>query len=141
MRKIFLIPLLMLFLISISCDTSSPEELDKNDILDIFDSIQLSFNIDDLDGIMQNFHQDFFHDGDFNWERDVIWVSRLADYNVLLFEDIEINLNGNYATVSFLMNLDSITFEEPSEDNGDISYFYYDLGSWKVCGEGFSTQP
>jgi len=141
MRKLLLFPLLLLLLIIISCDTSSSEELDKNDILDIFDSIQLSFNIYDLDGIMLNYHQDFYHDGDFNWERDVIWVSRLADYDVLLFENIEITLNGNYATVSFFMHLDSITFEEPSEDNGDISYFYYDMENWKVCGEGFITQP
>ncbi len=131
----------MLLLISISCDTSSPEELDKNDILDIFDSIQLSFNIDDPDGIMQNYHQDFFHNGDtFDWERDVIWVSRLAEYDVLLFENIEINVNENYATASFLMHLDAMTTEEPDE-NGDLSYFYYDLGNWKVCGEGFTIQP
>lgn len=141
MRKLLIFSLLIFLLIVISCDTSSPEELDKNDILDIFDSIQLSFNIDDLDGIMYNYHQDFFHDGDFYWERDVIWVSRLADYNALLFENIEISLNGNYATASFLMHLDSITTEEPSVENGDISYFFYDLGSWLVCGEGFIIQP
>ena len=125
--KKYLFPLLsLIFLFSTSCDTTSSEELDKNEIIDILDSIQSNFNMDDIDGIMQYYHLDFNHNGDsFDWER-TIWEIRLNDYGDLIFEDIEINLNGNYATAYFLMHLDENTTEEPSDENGDISYFYYE---------------
>ena len=140
MRYILII-LALILLFSISCDTTSPEELDKNEILDILDSIQLNFNMDNIDDIMQYYHQLFLHNGDdFDFER-IRWVIRLNDYDNLLFEDIEIIVNGNYATANFLMHLDSFTTEEPSDDNGDISYFYYELGSWKLCGKDFVVLP
>ncbi|MEA2095957.1 MAG: hypothetical protein U9P73_04595 [Candidatus Cloacimonadota bacterium] len=139
--KYLLLLLSFMFLFSTSCDTTSPEELDKNAILDILDSIQLNFNMDDLDGIMQNYHLDFNHNGDsFDWEK-TIWEVRLNDYNDLNFEDIEIELNGNYATAYFSMHLDDTITEEPSDENGDISYFYRELGSWKLCGKDFIILP
>lgn len=144
----YLFPLLaFILLFSTSCDTTSPEDLDKNEIIDILDSIQLNFNMHlDPDDIMQYYHQNFNHNGDdFEWERDVIWFSRLNDYDDLIFENIEINLNGNYATVNFLMHLvyeEMLTItNEPSDDNGDISFFYRELGSWKLCGKDFVVLP
>jgi hypothetical protein len=140
--KKYLFPLLAFILLFLtSCDTTSPEELDKNEILDILDSIQSNFNFDDLDDIMQYYHPQFSHNGDdFEWERDTIWITRLNDYDNLLFENIEINLNGNYATAHFLMHLDDTITIEP-DDNGDISYFYRELGSWKLCGTSFVVLP
>ena len=89
---------------------------------------------------MQYYHQNFNHNGDdFDWERDVIWFTRLNDYDNLIFENIEINLNGNYA--SFIMHLDATVTDEPSEENGDISYFYRELGNWKLCGKDFVVLP
>ena len=136
--KFILILLVSILLFSTSCDTTSPEELDKNAILDILDSIQSNFNFGDLDGIMQYYHEAFNHDeDDFDWERDVIWFTRLNDYGELNLENIEIVLNSDYATVSFTMQLDEIITEEPSDDNGDISYFYRELGNWSLCGTSF----
>ena len=141
MKKIILLLSLIIFF-SISCDTTSPEELDKNEIIDILDSIQSNFNMNDLDGIMQYYHQDFNHnEDDFDWERDVIWFTRLNDYDDLLFENIEITLNENYATASFIMHLDETSTDEPSDENGDISYFFYDFESWKLCGNNFIVFP
>ena len=139
----YLFPLLVFILLfSISCDTTSSEDLDKNEIIDILDSIQSNFNFGDLDGIMQYYHLDFNHNGDdYDWERDVIWFTRLNDYNDLIFENIEINLNGNYATADFLMQLDETATDEPSDENGDISYLYRELGSWKLCGKDFVVLP
>ncbi len=139
----YLFPLFVLiFLFSISCDTTSPEELDKNEIIDILDSIQSNFNFDDLDGIMQYYHLDFSHNGDdYEWERNTIWFTRLNDYQNLNFENIEITLNGNYATASFIMHLDETSTDEPSDENGDISYFYRDLDGWKLCGNFFIVFP
>ena len=140
--KYILILFVFILLFSTSCDTTSSEELDKNAILDILDSIQLNFNMHlDPDDIMQYYHQNFNHNGDdFEWER-TIWEIRLNDYDNLLFEDIEIIVNGNYATASFIMHLDEIITEEPSDDNGDISYFYRELGNWSLCGTSFVVLP
>ncbi len=139
--KYLLTLLVLILLFSTSCDTTSPEELDKNAIIDILDSIQLNFNMDNIDGIMQYYHQLFLHNGDdFDFER-IRWVIRLNDYDDLTFDNIEINLNGNYATANFLMHLDATITDEPSEENGDISYFYRELGSWKLCGKYFVVSP
>jgi len=141
MRNIFFL-LLIIFIFIFSCDTTSPEDLDKSMIIDILDSIQSNFNFDDLGGIMQYYHQDFLHNGDdFDWERDVIWFTRLNDYGNLIFENVDIALNGNYATASFLMYLDETISQEPSDENGDISFFYYEHGNWKLCGEDFVILP
>lgn len=145
MRKcLLLIPLILLVSILLfltSCDTTSPEEFDEQAILDILDSIQSNFNMDDLDGIMQNYHLDFNHNGDsFDWER-TIWEIRLNEFDILNFNNIEINLYGNYATVSFIMHLDDTITDEPSDDNGDISYFHRDFDGWKLCGTSFVVLP
>jgi len=140
--KYLLLLLSFMLIILISCDTTSPEELDKNEIIDILDSIQSNFNFDDLDGIMQYYHPLFSHNGnDFEWEKDTIWFVRLNDFDNLLFEDIEIILNGNSARAYFLMHLDETITDEPSDENGDISYFYRELGNWKLCGENFVVLP
>ena len=139
--KYILILFVFILLFSTSCDTTSPEDLDKNEILDILDSIQSNFNFGDLDGIMQYYHSGFMHNGDdFDFER-IRWVIRLNDYDDLTFDNIDITLNGNYATANFLMHLDDTITDEPSDDNGDISYFYRELGSWKLCGEDFVVEP
>ncbi|MCK5050944.1 MAG: hypothetical protein KAS53_04350 [Candidatus Cloacimonetes bacterium] len=139
--KIYFLLLSLILFFFLSCDTTSPDELDKNEIIDILDSIQSNFNMSDLDGIMQYYHQDFFHNGDsFNWER-TIWEIRLNDYDDLFFEDIEISLNGDFATASFIMHLDETITDEPSDEIGDISYFFYDFESWKLCGNNFIVFP
>ncbi len=134
-----LIPILLFTVLLFSCDVSSPEEADKAEILDILDSIRDSFNQFDLPGIMQNYHPDFSHNTDNYTFEEIVWHDRLDQYYLLDFVDIEIELHGNFATVSFTMKLDEDVFNEP-EDHGDVSYFYRELGSWKICGNEFSAE-
>ncbi|MCD6177611.1 MAG: hypothetical protein J7K29_07220 [Candidatus Cloacimonetes bacterium] len=139
--KYILILLAFILLFSISCDTTLSEDLDKNEIIDILDSIQSNFNFYNLDGIMQNYHQLFLHNGDdHDWERTIREI-RLSEYDELHFENVEIDLFGNYATANFLMHLDETITDEPSDDNGDISYFYREFGNWKLCGKDFVILP
>lgn len=131
-----------ILIILISCNTTSPEEFDKQSIIEILDSIQSNFNFDDLDGIMQYYHEDFYHDGDdFEWERNTVWFTRLNDFDILDIESIEIEVRGDFATASFIMSLDQTVTDEPSVENGDISWFYYDQQNWLVCGEDFILDP
>ncbi len=137
----FYIFLLITLMFSLSCDTTSPDELDKNAILDILDSIQSNFNFDDLDGIMQNYHQFYSHNGYDLASESTKWEIRLNDYNELIFDDIDIVLNGDFAIASFQLHLDDTITNEPSDENGDISFFYYYYGDWKLCGDDFLILP
>lgn len=125
----------------ISCETTSPDELDDNEIRHILDSIQINFSYNDIDSIMQYYDPLFMHNGnDFDWEQN-IWIIRINDYDVLSFENIEIIIEGDFATAYFTMSLNDLVTEEPSEENGDISYFYRQFGGWKLCGRDFSFEP
>jgi len=128
---------ILIFIFLISCsDTSSPEDVAEAQILEILDTIIASFTFGDLDGIMQNYHPNFLHNGDDYDFEEIRWEIRLNNYTEIDFTDIDIVPDGDSATVSFTMKLDEDVFNEP-EDNGDISYFYRDFDGWKICGEDF----
>ena len=103
------------------------------------DSIKVSFNLGELDGIMQNYHPDFLHNTDSFTFEEIVWQERLNQYVLINFEDIEIELHDNFANVSFTMKLDEDVFNEP-EDHGDVSHFYREFDGWKICGNEFSTE-
>ena len=138
-----LIPILLFTVLLFSCDVSSPKEADKADILDILDSIKDSFNQFDLPGIMQNYHLDFLHNTDNYIFEEIVWEERLAQYYMIAFSEITIDPQGDFATANFIMTLydegGSVVSQEP-EDHGDVSYFYRELGSWKICGNEFSAE-
>lgn len=136
MKKILF--LLLISVVIISCDLSSPEDVNKSEIKNIFDEIKTVFNFNDLDAIMQNYHPEFKHNtNDWAFE-EIVWNIRLNDYDVIDFSDLQIDLHGDYATVYFTMYLDAEAFQEPSTENGDISYFYWDTNRWYLCGNEFS---
>ncbi|MCF7858730.1 MAG: hypothetical protein K9N07_05325 [Candidatus Cloacimonetes bacterium] len=141
MKIIYKISFILIVLMFISCETTSPDELDDNEIRHILDSIQINFSYNDIDSIMQYYDPLFMHNGnDFDWEQN-IWIIRINDYDVLSFENIEIIIEGDFATAYFTMSLNDLVTEEPSEENGDISYFYRQFGGWKLCGRDFSFEP
>ncbi|MCK4311343.1 MAG: nuclear transport factor 2 family protein, partial [Candidatus Cloacimonetes bacterium] len=131
--------ILVLILLISCCDTSSPEDVAEAQILEILDTIIASFTFNDLNEIMQNYHPDFLHNGD-DYDFEVIrWEIRLNDYDEIDFTDIDIELDGDFAKVYFTMTLydnegNSFVTQEPSEENGDISYFYREFDDWKICG-------
>jgi hypothetical protein len=90
---------------------------------------------------MQNYHQLFNHNGYSYGSESIRWEIRLNDFNEMTFDNIDIVINGDFATASFVMHLDNTSLNEPSDENGDLSYFYYDYGSWKLCGEDFVILP
>ena len=133
------IPILLLVVLLFSCDVSSPEEADKAEILGILDAIKDSFHQIDLPGIMQNYHPDFLHNTDNYIFEENVWQERINQYFLIDFLDIDIELHDNFANVSFTMKLDEDVFNEPV-DHGDVSYFYRELDSWKICGNEFSAE-
>ena len=129
---------LVIALLLLACsEVSSPNEISKYEIEEILGNIEDDFNFADLQGIMSYYHEDFSHNQTNYWEEETIWQLRLTDYNMIEFENIEIELNLPLASASFTMKLTNEngtdSFQEP-EDHGDISYFYRENGVWKIYG-------
>jgi len=134
----------VLIILCISCsESTSPKNVDEYLITSILEDIETAFSFNDIERIMNNYHPDFLHNENNFADEQVIWGIRLLEYNEIEFTEIEISINDNFATAEFVMKLSSgeefDVFNEP-DDNGDISYFYYDLDEWKICGNNFSVK-
>ena len=121
-----------------SCsDVSSPYQISEYEIEEILENIEDDFNFGDLQGIMSYYHPDFRHNQTNYWEEETDWQLRLADYNMIKFENIEIELNLPFAQANFTMKLinenGTDIFQEP-ENHGDVSFFYREAEEWKIYG-------
>ncbi|MDO9577764.1 MAG: nuclear transport factor 2 family protein [Candidatus Cloacimonadales bacterium] len=138
MKQLLLILILVVSLSS--CETSSPKEIAKAEIEEIFEKVRSSYNFGDLPGIMEHFHPNFLHNGDDYQVEEVVWELRRNQYPTLDFDDLYIDLNGDFASVAFTLYLGDEEFTEPSTEKGDLSYFYKTFDGWKICGNEFVEQ-
>ena len=100
MKEIALIfSLLLLFC---SCDISTPEEASVGEIENAFQAIELGFNLDHIEEIMQYYDQDYLHNGDDIDDVLLDWEIRLNDFQEMEISEINIELDGDRATVSFI---------------------------------------
>ncbi|HPR18471.1 MAG TPA: nuclear transport factor 2 family protein [Candidatus Cloacimonadota bacterium] len=134
--KYFLVVLLAISLFS--CDLSSPSEVNKAQIEEIFEGIKTAFDFKDVDALMQYYHADFLHNTDDWGDEYAVWQIRMNEYDTFDFANIEIDTHNSFATVSLTMTLDNEQTSEPTDENGDLSYFYKTEDGWKVCGNNFS---
>jgi len=137
--KIFFLSFILIFA-CVSCDLSSPEEVDNAEIEEILRDIENAFIYYDLSAIMQHYHPGFLHGtNSYNFEQ-VIWEIRMNEFDLISIENIEIDLNDSFAVVAFTLIFDDLTTQEPSAEHGDLSYFYREYDDWKICGNNF-TEP
>ena len=140
--------LLLLLLFIIGCQGTDPQVYARAKIKEKLTNIELAFNLSNLSGIMENYY-DFFVQEEDGYPLDKAdieerWIQRLEIYAELNIRQIEIDLVGNnWAIVScelvFFDGEEEYVWQEPSQENGDISYFYKDLaGTWKICGKDYS---
>ncbi len=138
MKTFFFFVLLLL----ISCsDLTSTEDLDKSRLDDIFDAIENGFNENNIEVIMEKYHLNFLHnENNYNDERN-IWDIRITQYDQIIIENLEFKIIENWATVNFTLkfiyNEEITIYEEPTNELGDISYFYKEFNNWFVCGKDF----
>lgn len=135
MKQLLLILILVVSLSS--CETSSPKEIAKAEIEEIFEKVRSSYNFGDLPGIMEHFHPNFLHNGDDYQVEEVVWELRWTQYSTLDFGELDIDLNNDFATVNFTLYLGDEEFSEPSSENGDLSYLYNTYNGWMFCGNEF----
>ena len=140
MKEIVLIfSLLLLFC---SRDISTPEEASVGEIENALDAIELGFNLDHIDEIMQYYEPDYLHNDDDIDDVRLDWEIRLNDYQEMEISEIDIELDGDRATVSFILkflnNGETVQEYIEPEDNGDLSYWELEINSWKISGNGSS---
>ena len=136
MMKIWLLTILC-GLCFISCKTSSPQEIARAEIEEIIESVRSAYNSGDLAGIMENYHPLFLHKGNSIQNELLIWEIRLNQFPTMDYEDLQIELSGDFATADFTLFLGENIFAEPSAENGDLSYFYRTFDGWLLCGNEF----
>lgn len=133
-----LLPLLLLALLAASCGlASSPQELDEGQIKDILYDIESKFNANDIDGLMDHVHSDYYHNSMYGHQLRLRWLDLRARYELLDITDLEVEVEADFATAGMRLTFHSATgdlsYLEP-DSVGDISYFYYDDGVWQIIG-------
>ena len=142
MKRYFFLFVLLLALLSILSCKSVTSTQDSSDYLikEILSNIQYDFNFSHLDSLYQYIHPDFLHkDRNKNAEIDY-WENLFYKYSYLSIKDIEVQrINYYKAKVKFnlvFQNTTQITeYNEPSQEFGDLSYFFYDNGKWYLIGK------
>lgn len=136
--------LLLLALALFSCDVSSPEEVAESEIRAILEDLEFRFpssNIDnDLELIMSHYDDEYLHSGSTKSSERERWYILLIDYEELVIEELEIEVEDNYdANASFRLifsNRDeTLEIDVPEEED---YLYYFELDSvddhWRFIG-------
>jgi hypothetical protein len=136
--------LAFIFIIFITgCDLTAPKDVDKINIKNILRDIETAFRNHDIDAIMQFYHPQFYHDEEHYQNVKERWLIRLIDYIEIQITNISVTFtNDEWAVASFSLRFIAVnqtyTFDEPSLENGDFSYFVKESGVWRICGKDYS---
>lgn len=124
-------------LVLVSCKETTSSNYDEARINEVLYNIESAYNDHDIDALLLNFSPDFRHDGQNLWEIREMWLDRMAEFSLIDFQDIEIDIHGDLATVSFRMKLISQTqtlYSDEPATHGDLSYFVYEDSDWSILG-------
>lgn len=135
----------MTLLVLLSCkSTSSPDYQDKVQIEDILADIATDFTWENIPGIMEHVHPDYYHKGMYDYQLRELWLDRRAQYELLEISVLNVDISGDYATASMRLTFTtadgSLSYLDP-ETSGDASYFFYDAGAWKLYGNRQLSKP
>ncbi len=141
----YFISIFVFFILMACSELSSPEEVNIAVIKDILENIEHAFNFDNLEEIMLNYHPDFLHNGDNYQNEELRWQIRLIDFVEIKIENIEIDFLTEFSAIAgfkliFKTIDDELEFSEPSNENGDISFFHKESGVWKILGNQTETR-
>jgi hypothetical protein len=137
LRKV-VFPLLVLILVLSGCDLSSPEEASIGEIENAFATMELAYDLHHIEDFMVFYDEDFLHNGDDIDNARLDWEIRFNDYQGMELSEINIELDGDRATVSLVRKFINngavqIEYNEP-EDNGDMSYWQLRGNDWLIMG-------
>jgi len=129
--------IIALIMLSMGCSKSTSSDYDEDRINTIMYNIRTAFNDHEIDNLMNYIHIDYLHKGKIRWQIREDWLDRMAKYQLIDFQNIDIEVNDENAIVTFTMKLqnqsETVYSNEPNR-NGDLSYFIYDNNDWHVFG-------
>ena len=139
--KILYLILIIITLLFTSCiKTTSAKEVMEYQITDIIEDVVTDFNFNQLDNLMTNFSSSFYHnERDFDEEKH-FWQSLLYQYTSVSIDSVSITLQSNNMVIAsfditFENSSTTQTYNEPSNEFGDLSYFIREDGKWKIIGK------
>jgi len=128
---------LLIALLAMSCDENSDGKNDRREIQDLLYSFQSSFNFQNISALMNDFDEDYLHNGYTKWSMRERWLDLMAAYEVLTIETLSIELYETRAILRlrlrFESSSDSVSYNAP-EELGDISYLSYNGQNWRFFG-------
>jgi hypothetical protein len=139
---IFTLPV-CLFLLT-ACPHATNLNYDEHRINSILYDVNKAFNDHDIDALMIPFHQNYLHSGMALWEVRELWLDRMARYQLMDLQNVNITVNNDKAIVTFTMKLQSSTetvYTDEPATHGDLSYFWNDGNDWYVYGNQLLYRP
>ncbi len=140
MKKIFLLLLCLSFLLygcifEITNDDHSEDEIIE--ISNVIEGIFSAYNTSNVNAIMAFYDDNFLHNSkDYNDEWN-IWNQRIGGNAKII--NLYVDVYGNYANVSFTLNLNGINYYVPADGYDDVTYLRKINGIWKVYGNQDSS--
>ncbi len=137
--KYILIMLIAIYLFSCKATTTVNEQIDYS-IKEILSQIEIDFNFGDIDSLITFISPHFEHKGkDYNQEV-LFWRDLYYQYTFLSIDNIEVQrLTYEKAKAKFILTFknstETVQYNEPSEQFGDLSYFIFENGKWKLIGK------
>ncbi len=143
MKYFFKVSVFLFFLLTLlfSCKSvSSVNDIAKYNIKEILSKIEFDFNFAQLDSISTYIHNDFKHKGRDKNKEIIFWNDLAHRYTFISIEDIEVYRLDYYRAkakfkLTFQNSTQTVVYNEPSEEFGDLSYFYYENGKWYLIGK------
>ncbi|MCL1827226.1 MAG: hypothetical protein FWG20_04205 [Candidatus Cloacimonetes bacterium] len=129
--------LTIVILVFLSSCLGSDDNTQKSVIKDILHQIQSSFNQRDLSSIYRYYHRDFKHNGNTYDGIVAVWQDRYNRYSSVEIDIVDIDINVDFAIAKIKVTFGrEPTYIDP-EMHGDMSYFVYQFGEWKIVGNEY----
>ncbi len=136
--------LLLAALLLAGCLATTNSVNDEAEINTVLYKVKQAFINHDINTFMLCFHSDYLHEGMPLWQVRALWQDRMAEFLLIDFQNVRIEVEDYEAVVSFTMKLqkaNTTVYSEEPADHGDLSYFIYDNNKWSVYGNQQSRRP
>ncbi len=147
MKYLILVALLLILLLTNSCNQEPSEAISNREIRDLLYDVALDFNLGNVYGILDKVHNDYLHKGDIVWHLNEEILDRMARFQLLDIEVLFVEFQGDHDAVvhsrdHYSSAIEDVSYNEP-ESSGYFSYLHRDNGSWLIYGnqQWFKQEP
>ena len=132
MKNILLLAICLITILS--CQSSSKEEIDEYRITEMYERIETAFEVDDIYTIMQQYHDDFYHEFEDLSSIEYYWTNMVFNHDEIKFSNIEITYQTKrQVKISATVTIDGAEYNL-QEDIDHLQFLYKDNDVWKIIG-------